>query len=80
MQVEVLKMVKQIATNFSKHKTVFHKIFFYFFTFYFSGIWHISKKRTFDEDERVALHKMKKTFIETSWTEGLEMFNMGGFS
>lgn len=63
MQVEVLKTVKQIATNFRKHKTVFHKIFFifiYFFTIYVYGTRQISKKWTFDEDERVALHKMKK--------------------
>lgn len=32
--VQVLKMVKQIATNFRKHKTVFHKIFF-LFTYFF---------------------------------------------
>lgn len=36
MQIEVLKMVKQIVTNFRKHKTVFHKIFFFIFLLFIS--------------------------------------------
>lgn len=72
-------MVKQIVTNFSKHKTVFHKNFFFFLTFYVYGIWQMSKKCNATKEWHYTKWK-NKTYIETSWTEGLEMFNMGGFS